>query len=287
MSGTSGGRKTCPAWSPSTETWTWSPPLRSSKSCPRLSTTEIRKQGRQEDPAAETRTVGQIRADALHTLARHALGCTQMHQSGFRTTLVVRVDQRVRERGEGVGSIDGIATPVSFEAVRLLNGDAGIIAEILDDDGNVLRQGRRRRGFTFAQRVALAHRDGGCARCGAPVSHCEAHHIRWWEHGGATDIDNGVLLCTRCHHDVHRYGWRIDVIGGTVTFTPPGGDDATAFVGGNAALAIDLDPPPRDDWETFRDDALIAEWLASTPERFDDPYPSPEEHDRANALLHA
>ena len=30
------------------------------------------------------------------------------------------------------------------------------------------------------------------------------HHVIWWSHGGPTDLDNLVGLCSRCHHLVHR-----------------------------------------------------------------------------------
>ncbi|WP_366479096.1 HNH endonuclease signature motif containing protein [Demequina sp.] len=49
--------------------------------------------------------------------------------------------------------------------------------------------------FSLAQRLALTERDRGCAKCHAPSQHCEAHHIRWWENGGRTDLANGVMLC--------------------------------------------------------------------------------------------
>lgn len=35
------------------------------------------------------------------------------------------------------------------------------------------------------------------------------------------DLDNGVLLCSFCHHAVHRDGWGIRVTDGRVWFIPP------------------------------------------------------------------
>ena len=57
--------------------------------------------------------------------------------------------------------------------------------------------------------------------CGAPPSWCDAHHIVHWSRGGRTDLANGVMLCVRCHHDVHRAGWVIDATASEVWFTPP------------------------------------------------------------------
>ena len=166
-----------------------------------------------------------------------------MHRSGIRTTLVVRVTQQDLERGTGWGTIDGIETLVSLESLGMCCGDAGTVFQFVDRHGNVLHQRPEERDFSVAQRNAMLARDGGCAKCHAPPAHCEAHHIVWWMHGGRSTVDNGVMLCTRCHHDVHRYGWTIEVIRGKVYFTPPGGDESTRFLGGMAALDIDIGPP--------------------------------------------
>jgi hypothetical protein len=60
-------------------------------------------------------------------------------------------------------------------------------------------------------RTALAARDGGCRfpGCSAPVAWCDAHHVRARIQQGPTVIDNLLLLCRRCHRNVHRFRWRI------------------------------------------------------------------------------
>ena len=35
---------------------------------------------------------------------------------------------------------------------------------------------------------------------------CEIHHLRPWEHGGHTNLDNLVPLCSYHHHWVHECG---------------------------------------------------------------------------------
>ncbi len=197
---------------------------------------------RDQDPVSpDRRTVGQMRADALFEVCRHALGCKDTDRSGVRTTIVVRMNKRDLDSGSGLGSIDGTSQPVSVGQLRRLAGEAGIIPEVLGGDSEVLDLGRTRRMFTCAQRIALVERDGGCAKCHAPPEHCEAHHIRWWEQGGLTDLSNGVMLCTRCHHDIHRQGWEIQVRDGTVDFIPPPQIDPArrARRGGLAALQLD------------------------------------------------
>jgi hypothetical protein len=173
-------------------------------------------------PIPDDRTAPQMRADALADLARHALGCEATDRGLPTTTVVVRVDLDDLRAGTGLGEIDGTDEPVSVGAIRRLAADAEVIPAVMGGESEILDLGRARRLFTRAQRLALVERDGGCAHCHAPPSWTEAHHIRWWERdAGPTDLDNGVLLCTACHHRVHRDGWDIRVRDGEVWFVPP------------------------------------------------------------------
>ncbi|WP_327212955.1 HNH endonuclease signature motif containing protein [Rhodococcus sp. Leaf233] len=45
--------------------------------------------------------------------------------------------------------------------------------------------------------------------CGRPAQWCQAHHIKFWEHGGPTDIDNLALVCGECHRLVHHGDWQL------------------------------------------------------------------------------
>jgi hypothetical protein len=216
----------------------------------------------QQPSGPDQRTVGQMRADALFDLCRHALGCRETEASGVRTTIVVRMTKRDLDAGEGLGAVDGVATPVSLGALRRLAGDAGIVPEVLGGDSEVLDLGRTQRLFSKAQRLAMLERDGGCAKCHAPPEHCEAHHIRWWDKGGGTDLSNGVMLCTRCHHDIHRFGWEIVVHANRVSFIPPPPVDPLRrpMPGGASAIDIgDLGVPP-DYWDEAGDDHWHDQW---------------------------
>ncbi|MBN2176940.1 MAG: DUF222 domain-containing protein [Demequinaceae bacterium] len=189
---------------------------------------------RRDDPSFDTRTPWQIKADILTDLCRHALDCTQV-TSGVKTTVVVRMTLADLESGCGVGEIDGMAQPVTVGALRQAAADAEIIPVVLGGKSEVLDWGRARRLFTPVQRLALVERDGGCAWCNAPPSWCEAHHIRWWERDtGPTDLDNGVLMCARCHHRIHRDGWDIDIKDHDIRFIPPASIDPnrTPRIGG-------------------------------------------------------
>jgi hypothetical protein len=247
---------------------------------------------RDQDPTEQDqRSVGQMRADALAELCRHALGCKETKTSGIRATIVVRAHLKDLIAGIGLGSIDGINQPVSVSELRRLAGDAGIIPEVLGGEGVVLDLGRTTRFFTEPQRLALIERDGGCAKCHAPPEHCEAHHIVWWAHGGRTDLSNGVMLCTRCHHDVHRQGWNIVVHGNRVDFIPPAtiDPDRRPQPGGTAALNIDVGSigPPADEHHVPApgDDHGADDHFADDFYQGDDFYPADDDHFVDNNMI--
>jgi Domain of unknown function (DUF222)/HNH endonuclease len=126
----------------------------------------------------------------------------------------------------GQTSLDGrpLATlvtdgePLPREVRDRIACNATVTAILFDGPGKPIWRGRDLRHATIAQWKALIARDRGCVGCGAAPNRCEAHHIVPWEEFGPTDIDNLVLVCSRCHHDLHdrgmnlrrtRGGWRI------------------------------------------------------------------------------
>lgn len=173
---------------------------------------------------ADTRGAGAMRVDALVDLARHGIGCEQQ-ATGVTTTVMVRVAKSDLERGTGLADCDDLPAPVSVGTLRRLAVDAAVLPAVLGSEGQVLDLGRTRRLFTRAQRLALGERDGGCAICGAAPSWCEAHHIDWWSREGRTDLSNGVLLCTNCHHRVHDGTWDVIQRDGEVYIRPPSSVD--------------------------------------------------------------
>lgn len=74
-----------------------------------------------------------------------------------------------------------------------------------------LAVGRTARTATPAQRRALAARDRGCVipGCGVPAEACQTHHVQEWAAGGASDIENLVLLCWAHHRQVDLAMWTI------------------------------------------------------------------------------
>ncbi|WP_349897554.1 HNH endonuclease signature motif containing protein [Parafrigoribacterium soli] len=140
-----------------------------------------------------------------------------------RATIVATVRAEDFESGRGVGWLDGVSEPVSSASVRELGCDADIRLLTFGLRGEVLALGRTRRLFSPAQRLALAVRDGGCIwpQCTAPPAWCDAHHVEWWQAGGATDVSNGALLCPAHHHLLHNSDFTLRMENGLPRLKPP------------------------------------------------------------------
>jgi hypothetical protein len=125
--------------------------------------------------------------------------------------------------GRGPAWLDDVVEPITARTAAEIACDGGVSVTVVDDRSRPLRQGRRQRYFTAAQRQALAVRDGGCVmpQCTAPPSWTHAHHVVEWQHGGATDVDNGVLLCGYHHHLVHEGDFRLRMIEGLPQLLAP------------------------------------------------------------------
>ncbi|HPX37637.1 MAG TPA: DUF222 domain-containing protein, partial [Mycobacterium sp.] len=103
-------------------------------------------------------------------------------------------------------------------------------------DGRVIGAGRTTRTVNRRLRRALEHRHRTCAvpGCGATRG-LHAHHIRHWEDGGPTDLDNLVLLCPY-HHRLHHRG--------DITITGPADDLTVTDIDGQRLSSGSLARPP-------------------------------------------
>ncbi|MBE1609318.1 HNH endonuclease signature motif containing protein [Actinopolymorpha pittospori] len=186
---------------------------------------------RPADAFAELVALAQAAVDApIRGGTRPRLTVTMNHDDlanklGYGTLNSVLTDSgpahlKVRTQGdEGGGSVGQAmigyritGPPLSATLVRQLACDAEIIPVVLGGDGAVLDLGRGTRLFTYSQRHALAERDGYFCHfpdCRRPEKWTEAHHIKHWVDGGATDLNNGVLLCQHHHTVIHTQGWTV------------------------------------------------------------------------------
>ncbi|WOP19334.1 HNH endonuclease signature motif containing protein [Raineyella sp. LH-20] len=102
--------------------------------------------------------------------------------------------------------------------------DAPLVGMLIDRNGDVLAMGRTRRLASPAQRRALRVRDGSCRFPGCGQHRrLKAHHIVSWVDGGATDLDNLILLCQAHHTYVHEGGVRLTGRPGDWRFVLPDG----------------------------------------------------------------
>ncbi len=186
---------------------------------------------------AEEVTPGQRRADALGLLADAALAADlDRGTTGDRYQVVLHVEQEAvaserpasrpargpahevpardsasteAGRFDGVLEVGDSALRVSAETSRRLTCDASVVTMRHDADGAVIDVGRKTRTIPPSIRRVLAARDTGCRFPGCTSRRCDAHHVEHWSDGGATSLDNLVLLCRRHHRAVHEGGFAV------------------------------------------------------------------------------
>ncbi len=190
---------------------------------------------RSEEPAAadggpET-TFGQGQADALGLIAESALAAElDRGAAGDRYQVVLHVDAdtlraapaavdagdvpaETPPAGAAPAAVDAGDVPaetrshghaaledadglrVSAETSRRIACEASAVVMRHAADGAILDVGRKTRTIPPALGRALRARDRGCRFPGCTARRCDAHHVRHWADGGATRLDNLVLLC--------------------------------------------------------------------------------------------
>lgn len=172
------------------------------------------------DPVARlayTRRMGEAFVAFLETADANRL---PIH-GGNATTVVVTIplaalQSELSSAGlVGAGLVPGdelTGDRITAAQARRLACTAQIIPAVLGGRSVPLDLGRARRLFSPAQRLAMGVRDTTCRAegCDVPANWCEAHHLHPWEHGGLTNIDDGVLFCGHHHHRVHDPAYRAD-----------------------------------------------------------------------------
>ncbi|MCQ3810099.1 MAG: HNH endonuclease, partial [Acidimicrobiia bacterium] len=155
-----------------------------------------------EDPK-ERRTPQQRVADALAELI---LEPGKGKAKG--TALMVVADYDVINQ-ELVNARLADGTPIPTAELIRLACDADLLPGVFRAATQEMNLGRKRRTASDLQRAALIYRDKECIGCGASAHRCFAHHVRFWKNGGPTDMPNLVLVCNRCHHNIHDEHWDV------------------------------------------------------------------------------
>ncbi|MCR6712951.1 MAG: DUF222 domain-containing protein [Demequina sp.] len=178
---------------------------------------------RDDDPRSQ-RKVGQIMADTLVAMALHVSGC-ELATTRPQSTFVIRASKTSLESGAGFASCDGVEAPITIGRVLAMAADVQFAALLQGKGGVPLALGRTRRLASGGQRLAVAERDRGCAKCSAARSRANFHHIITWDDGGPTDERNLVMLCVSCHTIIHEEGWGVVIEDNQVWFIPPASVD--------------------------------------------------------------
>lgn len=202
------GTPTCsPAGSPAPQ---WARPAGSSEADIPLSELScgLPPEGSGVDPMTglDQRTNPQLLLDALIAACAGAINGNDVAESGgMRVKVGVLIDYRsLLGQCEDSGLTDH-NRPISAANIRRLACDGDILPAVMGQNGAVLDLGREIRGFTHAQRRAIAIRDRGCIipGCIRPASMSECHHVIPWSEGGPTNVSNAALVCEFHHLQVH------------------------------------------------------------------------------------
>jgi len=179
----------------------------------------------------EKRTFWQRQADAFFEIAtqRDALSLQLLESIGTDETDTGTQRSQARKR-QGIGGARGRAStqlvvvadiglidgtnpagrceipgtgPVPPSILSQLSPDTKLAGMIFSGKGRVLWLGRSRRFVNLPQELAVAVRDRGCVKCGAPMHQCDIHHVLPWKQDGPTDIENLQALCRTHHRESH------------------------------------------------------------------------------------
>ena len=165
----------------------------------------------------DNRTAAQRRADGFVEAVRVGLDSGQLPEMGGErphVTLTVDFMQVESEHTVPVAHTDDRVAIVGQTVHRILC-DSRISRVVVVGNSEVLDVGRATRTVPAAIRRALWVRDRGCKfpGCHRPPKFTDAHHVVHWAHGGATSVDNLVLLCRFHHRLVHEGGWQLVPLG--------------------------------------------------------------------------
>ena len=172
----------------------------------------------------DQRSWDQLRADALDLLTSGtADGFKGRGGSSGRpkAEVIVVADIGVLTGADPSGRCEIPGTgPVPPAVLERIACDASLTG-LLFTNGKPLHHGATVRTATNDQWRALIARDRGCIGCGTEPSRCQAHHVVPYAQSRRTDIDNLVLVCWKCHHNIHDHNWQITHRNGKPALQPP------------------------------------------------------------------
>ena len=164
----------------------------------------------------DTRSRDQRWADALVSLADEILAHGDLPTTaGHRPEIVVHATEAnlTGDDDAAPATLDD-GTPISSGTFERIACDARWRRLLLDALDIPLSYGRARRDWPPSLRKFITLRDGGCrwGDCPMPAAACEVHHCVYWQNGGETCAENGLLLCRWHHHCIHNRGHQIKLL---------------------------------------------------------------------------
>lgn len=152
---------------------------------------------------------------AAHALARLVTGTASVR--GGRPELIAVIEA---DAPEVTGPVVEWSIPVELppSVIAALAAEADIHGVVVRNGVIVyapgeLNLGRRTRLANRDQRRALHALYRTCAIPGCDVRYdiCKLHHVTWWRHGGRTDLDNLLPVCSRHHTKIHHDDWVVEL----------------------------------------------------------------------------
>src|SRR5947209_4030622 len=155
--------------------------------------TALRVASTQDPEDGPKRTPGERKADALGDICKVFLDHQTIRTaSSHRPHVNVIVTHDQLESGLGARYDDGTALDrIGLETILC---DCNIHRVLIDQLGAVLDYGTATKTIDADLRAALVVRDQGCRfpGCDRPATWTDAHHVKWWRHGGPTNLHNLV-----------------------------------------------------------------------------------------------
>jgi hypothetical protein len=170
------------------------------------------------------RTHAQRAYDALLTIFRTAAAAGTAHVKPFTPDVGIVIDHATYEATlrRLLGDHDApwpdpadvlklrcettAGVPVDPRAAVIATLTGRVRQIVMDQTGQVIRYGRRRRTFPKHLAKMIAIRDRHCTWMTCPIhaNHCESDHVLPWIRDGYTDLDNGNCLCGYHNRFKHR-----------------------------------------------------------------------------------
>lgn len=139
-------------------------------------------------------------ATSDHSTATPAVNSNGLVPRRGSTTLVAVTSLEELLQGKGDAFTDG-GIHCSLESLIEGVDCRDLYLQILDFEGQTLHLGRSRRLGALSQYLALLgeERISTAPGTSAPAAFCDIHHIRSWESGGETNLDNLTLVDKHVH----------------------------------------------------------------------------------------